>query len=61
MATSSIFTNVVINDPKMAERFVDALDSANRMRETTSPAPAKRSIMSKEELRELMAKRMQKK
>lgn len=61
MATSSIFTNVIINDSKMAERFVDALDSANRMRETTSPAPTKRSIMSKEELRELMAKRMQKK
>ena len=27
MATSSIFTNIVIKDPKKVERFVDALEA----------------------------------
>ena len=29
MATSSIFTNIVINDPKKAEKFIDALETSS--------------------------------
>lgn len=60
MATSSIFTNVVISDPKKAEIFIDALDKSSRDPEwepSTSAGPPLRDI---EAIRRLMEKRVQK-
>ena len=58
MATSSIFTNVKITDPKKATAFINALDAAaNAPRE---PKERKEShiLTDHEEIRKLMSKRL---
>ena len=50
MATSSIFTNIVINDPKKAEKFIDPA-----WKPTT---PVKPPLTDIEAIRKLMAKRV---
>ena len=59
MATSSIFTNVKITDPKKAEAFINALDAS-----ANEPKKAKTVELSLvtdlNELRRMMAKRTQK-
>ncbi len=60
MATSSIFTNVKITDPKKAEAFINALDaSANEPRKAKTVAEPS-LVTDLNELRRMMAKRAQK-
>ena len=56
MATSSIFTQVKISDPKKAERFVEALESSEQTRKKPS-APTIPILSDKKAIREWMAKR----
>lgn len=59
MATSSIFTNVKITDPKKAEAFINALDaSANEPKKAKTVEPS--LVTDLNELRRMMAKRTQK-
>ena len=57
MATSSIFTNVVINDPKKAERFIEALDQSSRDPAWRPSTPVKAPLTDVDAIRKLMAKR----
>lgn len=60
MATSSIFANVKITDPKKAEAFVNALEaSANEPAKKTS-APVIPTVTDLAAIRKLMAKRLNK-
>lgn len=59
MATSSIFTNIVINDPKKAEKFIDALETSSRDPEWKPTTPVKPPLTDTEAIRKLMAKRVQ--
>ncbi len=61
MATSSIFTNIVISDPKKAEKFIDALEASSRDPEWKPTTPVKPPLTDIEAIRRLMAKRVQKK
>ena len=55
VALSSIFTNIKINDPQQAERFIDALEqSANEPRRQPS-APVGPYLTDKHSIRALMA------
>ena len=36
MPTSSIFTNIVINDPEKVEKFIDALEASGFANKTTT-------------------------
>ena len=56
MATSSIFTQVKISDPKKAERFVEALESSEQTQKKPS-APSIPILSDKKAIREWMAKR----
>ena len=58
MATSSIFTNIVITDPKKVERFVDALESSIHDPAWKPTTPVKPPLTDAEAIRKLMAKRM---
>lgn len=59
MATSSIFANVKITDPKKAEAFINALDaSANETKKARTTEPS--LVTNLDELRRMMAKRTQK-
>lgn len=58
MATSSIFTNVVINDPKKAEKFIDALEASSRNPEWKPTTPVKPPLTDVNAIRKLMAKRV---
>lgn len=61
MATSSIFANVKITDPKKVEAFVEALEaSANEPKHEPS-APIIPSLTDLDAIRKLMAKRFPKK
>ena len=61
MATSSIFTNVRITDPKKAEMFINALEeSANA--QIKKPVTSFTSIVADaDEIRRIMAKRASRK
>lgn len=61
MATSSIFTNIVINDPKKVEKFIDALETSSRDPEWKPTTPVKPPLTDTEAIRKLMAKRVRKK
>ena len=61
MATSSIFTNIVISDPEKAEKFIDALEAASLDPEWKPAVPVKPPLTDIEAIRRLMAKRVQKK
>ena len=54
MATSSIFTNVVIEDPKKAEAFVDALEKSSQDPVWKPSAPSIPILDSVEELRRFL-------
>ena len=57
MATSSIFTNIVINDPKKAERFIDALETSDRDTTWKTTSVVQKPLTDVEAIRKLMAKR----
>lgn len=54
MATSSIFTNIKITDPKKAEDFVEALDSSAHEPKRTPSKPVIPLITNIEEIRKFM-------
>lgn len=57
MPTSSIFENIIINDPEKAEKFINALDVSSRdpvWKPETQVAPP---LTDAEEIRKRMAKR----
>ena len=56
MPTSSIFSNIVIRDPKKAATFVDALDESSRDPERKPSAPNTRMVTDIEAIRKLMSK-----
>lgn len=58
MATSSIFTNIVINDPKRAEKFIDALETSSHDPAWKPTTPVKPPLTDIEAIRKLMAKRV---
>ena len=58
MATSSIFTNIVINDPKKAEKFIDALETSSHDPAWKPTTPVKPPLTDIEAIRKLMAKRV---
>ncbi len=60
MATSSIFTNIVISDPKKAEKFIDALEASSLDPEWKPTTHVKPPLTDIEAIRRLMAKRVQK-
>ena len=54
MATSSIFTNIIIDNPEDAEAFVETLEQAEAIAETLPPVKSNcRVISSAEELKKL--------
>ena len=57
MATSSIFTNIVIKDPKKAEKFIDALEISSHDPAWKPTTPVKPPLTDIEAIRKLMAKR----
>ena len=58
MATSSIFTNIVIKDPKKVERFIDALEASSHDPAWKPTTPVKPPLTDAEAILKLMAKRM---
>ncbi|WP_418746466.1 hypothetical protein [Frisingicoccus sp.] len=61
MAMSSIFTNIVISDPKKAEKFIDALEASGLDPEWKPTTPVKPPLADIEVICRLMAKRVQRK
>ncbi len=61
MATSSIFTNIVIRDPNKAEQFIDALEASSLEPEWKPVTPVDPPLTDIEAIRRLMAKRVHKK
>lgn len=57
MATSSIFANVKITDPKKAEAFADALDASARDPERKPTVPVIPLVTNINEIRTFMAVR----
>ena len=57
MPTSSIFTNIVINDPEKAEKFIDALEASSHDPAWKTTSSIRRPLTDIEKIRELMAKR----
>lgn len=57
MATSSIFANVKITDPKKAEAFINALDASANDPRKKAAAPAHAFVTDANEIRRMMAKR----
>lgn len=58
MATSSIFTNIVIDDPQKAERFITALEASEKAKASrTKTAHAIPVLKDIDAIRQLMAKR----
>lgn len=58
MATSSIFVNVKITDPKKAEVFIDALDASAKEPKRKPSVPDIPILSDVDEIRRLMAKRV---
>lgn len=59
MATSSIFTNVKITDPKKAEAFINAMDAAANVPRENTQKKAYCIESNPEKIREMFAKRKQ--
>lgn len=59
MATSSIFANVKITDPKKAEAFINALDAAANSPKTNAKETTRSLVTDPEKLKMMMDKRMQ--
>ena len=59
MATSSILTNVVIEDPKKAEAFVDALEESSQDPVCSPSAPSIPILDSVEEIRRFLERKKQ--
>lgn len=57
MATSSIFVNVKITDPKQVERFVDALEKSEKAQINKPSAPSIPILRDLDEIRKLVRKR----
>lgn len=57
MATSSIFANVKITDPKKAEAFISALEASANTRESKPSAPDIPVLSDIDEICKLMSKR----
>lgn len=57
MATSSIFTNIVINDQQKASKFIDALEASSYDPVWKPTTPVKPPLTNVEAIRKLMAKR----
>lgn len=55
MATSSIFANVRITNPRQAEAFAEALDASAMEPERTPSAPVIPLVTNIEEIRKFMA------
>lgn len=58
MATSSIFANVRITDPKKAEAFVNALEASANDPKVKPSAPIIPTLTDVNAIRKLMAKRL---
>lgn len=58
MATSSIFANVKITDPKKAEAFVNALEASANDPKVKPSAPIIPTLTDVNAIRKLMAKRL---
>ncbi len=58
MATSSIFANIKITDPKQAELFVNAMEASANDPERVPSMPVKPPLTDPEAIRKLMAKRI---
>lgn len=56
MPTSSIFTNIMITDPKKAKKFIDALEASSHDHEW-KPATDVKLLKDAKEIRKLMMKR----
>lgn len=57
MATSSIFANVKIMDPKKVEKFVDALEASEKAQINKPAAPSIPVLRDLDEIRRLVKKR----
>lgn len=57
MATSSIFTNIVINEPKKVEEFIEALETSSHDPAWKPTTPVKPPLTDIEAIRKLMSKR----
>lgn len=60
MPTSSIFTNIIINDPKKAEKFINALEESSRDPSWKPSSPVKPPLTDLDKIRKLMEKRLSK-
>lgn len=58
MATSSIFANIKITDPKQAELFVNAMEASANDPKRVPSMPVKPPLTDPEAIRKLMAKRI---
>ncbi|MGN1405527.1 MAG: hypothetical protein ACI4WM_04610 [Erysipelotrichaceae bacterium] len=58
MPTSSIFTNVKITDPKKAEAFINALDTAANTPRKSAERKESHILTNHEEIRRLLSKRL---
>lgn len=61
MPVSSIFTNIVIDTPKKAERFIQALEESSQDPEWKPSSPVKQPLTDPDKISQLMAKRISKK
>lgn len=57
MPTSSIFRNIVINNPQKVEKFIDALEASSNDPPWKPTSPVKPPLTDLEKIRELMARR----
>lgn len=57
MATSSIFTNIKISDPKEAEALINALEASESDPNVELSAPIIPTVTDLDEIRKLMGKR----
>lgn len=60
MATSSIFTNVKITDPKKAEAFINALDAAANAPREQKERKESHILTDHDAIRKLMSKSLRK-
>lgn len=60
MATSSIFANVKITDPRKAEAFIDALDAAANAPKKEAKTSTNSLVTDAEKIKMMMAKRKKK-
>ena len=60
MATSSIFANVKITDPRKAEAFINALDAAANAPKKDAKVPTNSLVTDTEKIKMMMAKRKKK-